>query len=163
MIFVTIGSMFPFDRLIRVMDTWAEQTQRRDVLAQIGGGVYEPRYMDFVRRLPQAKFTETMQKAELIVAHAGMGSVITAGQLSLPIVILPRQRELGEVTSDHQRATARWLRDRPGVFVADTDDTLPDTIETALSAGRSGQDRLGTVADAAFTDKLRAAILNTRT
>ena len=43
-IFVTIGSMFPFDRLIRAMDAWAAaQPERRvELLAQIGDGGYEP-------------------------------------------------------------------------------------------------------------------------
>jgi hypothetical protein len=36
-IFVTIGSMFPFDRMIRVMDEWASKNANQDVFAQIGG------------------------------------------------------------------------------------------------------------------------------
>ena len=45
MIFVTIGSMFPFDRLIRVMDDWTARSGRKDVLAQIGNGGYVPQHM----------------------------------------------------------------------------------------------------------------------
>ena len=36
--------------------------------------------MPWVRRLDQAEFARTVAAARLIVAHAGMGSVITAGQ-----------------------------------------------------------------------------------
>ena len=45
MIFVTIGSMFPFDRLIRVMDGWAAANPGVETLAQIGDGAYEPAHM----------------------------------------------------------------------------------------------------------------------
>lgn len=161
MIFVTIGSMLPFDRLIRVMDEWAARNARTDLLAQIGNGAYEPRSMKFVRRLSQAEFAETVANAEVIVAHAGMGSVMTAGRAGRPIVLLPRVKERGEINTNHQLATAAWLRDKPGIFVADSDDDLPAVIESALGADIDGAARLAPVADRAFTNRLRAAILET--
>jgi len=39
-----------------------------------------------------------MQNASVVVAHAGMGSVITAMQHNTPIVLLPRLLEAGEHT-----------------------------------------------------------------
>ena len=159
MIFVTVGSMFPFDRLIRVMDEWAAAIRRDDIFAQIGNGTYEPQAMRFVRRLSQAKFTETMAKADVIVAHAGMGTVITAGRLGQPLVLLPRISEWGEHTSDHQIATANWLRGKAGIFVADTDDDLPEAIDEATAWRERGTERFSPVADAAFTDRLRDEIL----
>lgn len=158
MIFVTIGSMFPFDRLIRDMDDWTMAMGRTDVVAQIGNGSYEPENMNFERYFSQEKFAANMKNAELIVAHAGMGSVITAGRAGRPIVLLPRIKEWGEHTTNHQLATANWLRDKPGVFVADTDADLSGTIEKALSAEVDEGARFAPVADKAFTDRLRAAI-----
>jgi len=160
MIFVTIGSMFPFDRLIREMDSWANDNGRDDVFAQIGNGDYIPANMDYVRKLSQSDFADTMAKAEVIVAHAGMGTVITAGQLGTPLVLLPRIHAWGEHTSDHQIATANWLRDKPGIFLADTDADLPGTIQTALQAGKDGTDRVSDKADPAFTNQIRTAILD---
>jgi UDP-N-acetylglucosamine transferase subunit ALG13 len=158
-IFVTIGSMFPFDRLIRVMDNWAAEAGERDVFAQIGDGAYVPRYMRHVRRLSQADFTTSVAKAELVVAHAGMGTVITAGRLGRPLVLLPRIEAWGEHTTDHQIATANWLRSKPGLFVADTDADLHGAIHAARGAG--GTDgRLPPEADPAFTGRIRAAILD---
>ena len=151
--------MFTFDRLVRLMDGWAAQTGRTDVFAQIGKGGYEPKHMAFERGLSQAAFNETSSKADLIIAHAGVGSVIAAGLAGRPIVLLPRTREQGEINTDHQLATANWLRDRPGIFVADTDKDLSGVIEKALSTDTSRSKRLGPVADKAFTDRLRSAIL----
>ncbi|MCX7888539.1 MAG: hypothetical protein N2422_02270 [Rhodobacteraceae bacterium] len=158
MIFVTVGSMFPFDRLIRVMDDWAATAAPGRILAQIGHGSYVPRHMEHVRRLSQADFTATMAASDLIVAHAGMGTVITAGRVGRPLVLLPRIEKWGEHTTDHQIATANWLRGKPGIFIADTDADLPGAIAAAQRAG--GQDAtLPPHADPAFTDRLRAAIL----
>jgi len=159
-IFVTIGSMFPFDRLIREMDRWANDNRRYDVFAQIGNGDYIPANMDYVRKLSQSDFTYTMAKAEVIVAHAGMGTVITAGQIGTPLVLLPRIHAWGEHTSDHQIATANWLRDKPRVFLADTDADLSRAIQLALQTGKDGADRFSDKADPAFTNRLRTAILD---
>ena len=157
MIFVTIGSMFPFDRLIQVMDAWAVANPERDVFAQIGNGAYEPKHMKFVRRLSQTEFGNTVARAALIVSHAGMGTVITAGRAGRPMVLLPRLQEWGEHTTDHQIATANWLGGKPGIHVAPTDADLPAAIVAGLAEQDTGA-RIAPVADAAFTDRLRGAI-----
>jgi UDP-N-acetylglucosamine transferase subunit ALG13 len=158
-IFVTIGSMFPFDRLIRVMDAWAEAHGGQEMLAQIGAGAYEPAHMPWVRRLDQEAFGRQVAEARLIVAHAGMGSVITAGQAGRPIVLLPRLRAWGEHTTDHQLATANWLRGKPGIYVADRDADLGPRIAEALAAEDRGQPLIPPVAPAAFIARIRQCIL----
>ena len=73
MIFVTIGSMFPFDRLIRAMDAWAAaQPQPAALLAQIGDGGFEPGHMRWVRSLPRDAYARAVAEADLVVAHAGI-------------------------------------------------------------------------------------------
>jgi UDP-N-acetylglucosamine transferase subunit ALG13 len=68
--------------------------------------------------LSPSRAESLMRDASLIVAHAGMGSVLAALSLRKPIVILPRRGSLAEHRNDHQMATARWLEGRAGVFVA---------------------------------------------
>ena len=120
MIFVTIGSMFPFDRMIRAMDAWAAaEAGSEDVLAQVGAGDYEPRHMTWVRKLDRPAYADAIRRSRLVVAHAGVGSIVTAGELCRPIVVLPRRAHLGEHTSDHQVETVGWLRAKPWVHVAD--------------------------------------------
>ncbi len=158
MIFVTIGSMFPFDRMIRAMDAWAEaEGGGEEVLAQIGAGDYEPRHMTWVRKLDRRTYAETIRRSRLVVAHAGVGSIVTAGELRRPIVVLPRRAHLGEHTSDHQVETAGWLRAKPWVHVADDEDALPGCIAAAAeAAARDG--RLAAVADPDFIARLRRFI-----
>ena len=159
MIFVTIGSMFPFDRLIRAMDAWTAKMGRDDVLAQIGNGSYEPAHMKWTRRLDQTVFSETVQSAVLIVAHAGMGSVITARQFGKLVVLLPRLKAFGEINTDHQIATANWLRTKSGIYVADTDNDLDLKIRDALEADHSSFEKITQTAPPDFIARIRAAIL----
>ena len=157
MIFVTIGSMFPFDRLIRAMDEWASLHPSEQVFAQIGEGAYEPRNMPFERMLTPTRFREIYDEAGIIVAHAGMGSVISAAEIGKPIVIVPRRAAWKEHTTDHQLHTAQWLRRRPGTFVAEDDSQLAAQIEAARGTIATGE-RLPTTAPAAFVDRIRQCI-----
>jgi UDP-N-acetylglucosamine transferase subunit ALG13 len=157
-IFVTIGSMFPFDRMIRAMDAWAEaEGKGEEVLAQIGAGDYEPRHMTWVRKLDRPAYADAIRRARLVVAHAGVGSIVTAGELCRPIVVLPRRAHLGEHTSDHQVETVGWLRAKSWVHVADDERALPGCIAAAAAAAASGA-RVARTADPAFIDRLRRFI-----
>lgn len=135
MIFVTVGTMFPFDRLIAAMDAWAAAHSGEDLLAQIGAGAYEPAHMRWVRRLGPADYGAAMDGAGLIVAHAGIGSVVSAGEHGRPVVLLPRRAGLGEHSNDHQLDTALRLHDRPGVFIADDESRLDACIAAARAPG----------------------------
>jgi UDP-N-acetylglucosamine transferase subunit ALG13 len=156
MIFVTVGSMFPFDRMIRAMDAWAAG-QGEEILAQIGAGRFEPRHMPWVRRLERPDYAAAIARARLVVAHAGVGSVVSAGEQGKPIVVLPRRAALGEHTSDHQVETVGWLRGKPGVQVAESEADLPARIAAALAAAAAGE-RIAPTADPAFLARLRRFI-----
>lgn len=159
MIFITVGSAFPFDRLIKAMDQWAAENSRQDgCLAQIGLGTYEPTNIEWHRNLPYDRFSQAMEQATVVVAHAGMGSVITSMRLSKPIVMLPRRYQAGEHTTDHQVATARWLEGKNGVFIAWDEADLPTKIKEAEDWQGSGTN-LDPHAPKEFTGKLNAQFL----
>lgn len=139
MIFVTVGSQMPFDRLVMAMDHWAAAHAGSDVFAQVGRDGYRPSVMRFVDSISPRDFSATVANSTLIVAHAGMGSVLTALEFGKPIVLLPRQGALQETRNDHQIATARWLMDRPGVFVAMSELELPAAIDRAMGMPLAGQ------------------------
>lgn len=158
MIFVTVGSALPFDRLIQAMDAWAAGHPQTEVFAQIGAGAYVPQHMGYERMITPAEFRRRSESANTIVAHAGMGSVITASELGKPIVLLPRLASAREHTTDHQLHTAGWLTARPGIFVASSEADLAKQIAAAQQMARSSK-TLSKFAPAAFTDKLRTALL----
>lgn len=105
MIFVTVGEQLPFDRLIMAMDRWSAQTGHK-VFAQVGRSDCRPDHIEYKDFLDQTEFRARMEEARLIVAHAGMGTIITSLELGKPIVVMPRKAQLGEHRNDHQVATA---------------------------------------------------------
>ncbi|MBY0241084.1 MAG: glycosyl transferase family 28 [Burkholderiaceae bacterium] len=135
MIFVTVGSQMPFDRLIRAVDLWAGHTRPdADIFAQIGDSAYRPAAMRYTRSLTPPEFAHTVAEADVIVAHAGMGSVLSGMERGKPLVLLPRRGDLQETRNDHQIATAHWLARRPGIFVAERDADLPAALAGAMAA-----------------------------
>jgi UDP-N-acetylglucosamine transferase subunit ALG13 len=117
-IFVTVGEQLPFDRLVRAVDQWARTRGRGDLFAQIGNGEYVPTAMEWTRFLEPDAFRRRLEQARVLVAHAGMGSILTALELEKPILILPRRAALREHRNDHQLATAQRLGQRGLVRVA---------------------------------------------
>jgi UDP-N-acetylglucosamine transferase subunit ALG13 len=157
MIFVTIGSLFPFDRLIRLMDDLAPRWPSEVFFAQTGDGSYQPRNMDFARSLPAPVFAEKLRESRLLVAHAGMGTVISALEARRPVVVLPRDMSLFEHTTDHQMATARWLSGKRGIHVAMDEAALPGAIDEALASGGT-EEGVSTSAPPEFLAKIRQFI-----
>jgi exopolysaccharide biosynthesis glucuronosyltransferase PssE len=135
-IFVTVGSADPFDRMIRAVDEWAGSRERKDVFAQIGKSSYEPHYIEAVRFLEPSEFRQRVRSARLVVAHAGMGSIITALEAGTPIIVMPKWARLGEHRSDHQIATAKRFGQKEGVIVADDEKDLVTKLdrESAFSS-----------------------------
>jgi exopolysaccharide biosynthesis glucuronosyltransferase PssE len=130
LIFVTVGSMFPFDRLIRSMDLLVASGELKDeVRSQIGSGAYEPRAMPFQRFMDKAEFDALLERAEMIVSHAGIGSIATALRLGKPMLVVPRRGRLGEHVNDHQVATARKYEELGHVLAAYDENDILRMIE----------------------------------
>jgi UDP-N-acetylglucosamine transferase subunit ALG13 len=159
MIFVTVGSMMPFDRLIETMDKWASNNGTTPTFAQIGDGS-EPRHMQWARRLAADEFSELVTNSTVVVAHAGMGSIISAAEAGKAIVIMPRYASLKEHTTDHQVHTARRLIGRPGIYVAMSEAELPERINEAFSAIGSARPHIPRTAPDGFVAAIRAFLLD---
>lgn len=118
MIFLTVGTQLSFDRLSRAIDEWAGENPSIEIFGQIGPADYNPRNFETKQFISPSDFDELFKNAELVVAHAGMGSILTALKFRKPIIIFPRRASLGEHRNEHQLATARRFMERPGVSVA---------------------------------------------
>ena len=152
-IFVTVGAQYPFDRLIVAVDTWAAGRQAgHSLFAQIGEQGYRPAHMEFAELLKPPEFKQRVLWADVLVAHAGMGSILTALQYGKPILVMPRQGRLKETRNDHQLATARHFGKTGKVAVAMDENEIPSRLDelAALESAERISDRA--------SDELIAAI-----
>ena len=158
MIFVTVGTQLPFDRLVRAVDDWARSRERSDVFAQIGPGEYVPASFRSKPFLSPDEFAQCCAESSAIVAHAGMGSLLTALELRKPIIVMPRRAALHEHRNDHQLATAERFRSTGGVTVADDEAELGQRLD-ALDESAAGGEGLGPHASASLIAAVRGAIM----
>lgn len=123
MIFVTIGTQLPFDRLIRIIDNLAPQLNE-EIIAQVYKCGFTPRNIKTVEFIAPDEFNSLFDKARLIVSHAGMGTILSALQKNKPIIVFPRIAALGEHRNEHQLATARKFKEMGTVNVAMDEEEL---------------------------------------
>lgn len=85
--------------------------------------------------VPAADLHAAMAAADIVVAHAGVGSAFDALDAGRLPVLVPRRASHGEHVDDHQSEVARWLADR-GLALTVEADQLDHTIlgEAARSA-----------------------------
>jgi UDP-N-acetylglucosamine transferase subunit ALG13 len=135
-IFVTVGTQLPFDRLIAAVDRWAA-SHSADVIAQTGASSYRPRSIAWKDFIGVAEANQQIRTADLVVSHAGMGTILTRLETGLPMIILPRRAELGEHRNDHQLATAQRLSHLAGLTVVNDEDDLCERMSTFRPQARS--------------------------
>ena len=139
MIFATIGTQLPFERLIRALDELAP-TLDRPMLAQIGKTRYEPVNIEWRRFIPALEVDTYFREAQVVVAHAGIGTILSVLKYEKPIVLMPRKAELGEHRNDHQLATVAELEGREGLYVARTNEELAKYLRQELAPPRAQAD-----------------------
>jgi UDP-N-acetylglucosamine transferase subunit ALG13 len=157
-IFVTVGAQMHFDRLIRCVDAWARDRGRRDVLAQVGPSEYAADWIATVPSLDPAAFRAHVLAASAVVAHAGMGTIITALELGRPLLVFPRDPARRETRNDHQVGTARHFAESKRVLAAFDEAELIRRLDEVESF-RPG-DRLGPHAAERLLERIRSFVAN---
>ena len=135
-IFVTVGAQIPFDRLVVAVAKWAASNLgKHEIFAQVGEGGCRPRNIQSVDLLEPSGFKARVLWADVLVAHAGMGSILTALQFGKPILVMPRKGSLQETRNDHQVATAIRWREMGKIAVAMDENEMPDQLNRLSDLG----------------------------
>ena len=132
MIFLTVGTQFPFDRLVEAVDRWAGENREKEVigqLAEVEAGSYVPRNIKWKAFYAESEMTEMFQNAEFIVSHAGIGSIIGALSYGKTIVVMPRLSAKKEHRNDHQVDTVNRFRGHRGIVCAADEHELAQILD----------------------------------
>lgn len=105
MIFVTLGTQDkPFERLIKAVEKQIELGNiKEEVIVQSGCTKYQSDKMKIVQYMEIDEFNDYLQKANLIITHAGVGTIIQALESRKIVIAAARKKEFGEHVSDHQQ------------------------------------------------------------
>ena len=127
MIFATVGTQLPFPRFVKALDAIAKEGAE-DIIVQCGPCTQNAEHLSRRPHLTPAAFADHFKRARLVVAHAGIGTILSAKRYAKPLIIYPRRYDLGEHRNDHQLATAEQLQKLEGLYVAWTDDDLVELL-----------------------------------
>lgn len=134
MIFLTVGTLFPFDRLVRAVDDIIDEGLIRETLfAQIGENSYKPRNFESVPSLEKDLFDKHFTEASFIISHAGIGTIMMALNHNKPLLVMPRLKHYKEHVNDHQVGTARKFSEMGHILVAYDIADLPVRIRQLKS------------------------------
>lgn len=156
MIFLCVGTQLAFDRLVRIVDDWAFEVDRTDVVGQIGVTHYLPRRIQSHAFISPTEFKTLQSRADVVISHAGMGAIFGALELGKPLIIMPRDHSLGEHRNGHQLATAKKFSKIPGIWVAFTESELRGFLNNLELL--KGPEKITPIADGSLISSLRAFI-----
>jgi UDP-N-acetylglucosamine transferase subunit ALG13 len=128
MILVTVGTeKFSFNRLMQWIDNLIKdgiiETDREEVVIQYGSCTVVPTAANNYSLLPENEFRNLLEKARLIIAHCGEGTIDMLAEITKPFVLVPRDRKYEEHVDDHQIELAEMLQEQ-GISIANSQEDL---------------------------------------
>jgi len=133
MIFVVLGTQkFQLNRLLIEIDRLIENGMLTEpVFAQIGYSTYMPTNYQFVDFCSQNEFENCVRKADLIIIHAGIGTIVEGLKNKKPIVVFPRLKKFKEHVDNHQLEIAEAFAQSNFVISCENQEDLLNIIVKA--------------------------------
>jgi UDP-N-acetylglucosamine transferase subunit ALG13 len=126
MIFVTVGTHHdPFDRLLDALAALPPES----LVVQYGNGAPPAGVREAAAFMSYDEIIRNMRAADVVITHAGVGSILCARRQGHTPIVAPRLREEGEHVDDHQAELAQALHDRGEVIAVWDLDLLPEALE----------------------------------
>ncbi len=126
MIFVVLGTQkFQLNRLLKLLDEYVKLGKiKEEVIAQRGNSDYIPKNFESFEFLDKDTFDSYIKKANIVVTHSGVGSIITALKSKKPVIVFPRLKKYGEHVDDHQLDIATAFAKKNYVMCCNEQDNL---------------------------------------
>ena len=105
MIFVTLGTQDKqFNRLLEWIQKEIDRgIIKEEVCVQAGSTKFKSDDMKIITLLEVSKFEEYIEKCDILITHAGVGSILTGLKKNKKVIAVARKKEYGEAESNHQQ------------------------------------------------------------
>lgn len=139
MILVTAGTGYrAFTRMLRAMDDVAGQINER-VLMQVGHTPFIPKHAECFKFVPYEKMQRYLREASVIVCHASTGPLSSARRFNKPVIVVPRDPQLGEAHDAHQLETANRIKGSSRMIeVVNNTDQLLEAVRRTMEKSAQG-------------------------
>ena len=106
MIFVILGTQDKkFPRLLEAIQKKIDEgkiSKKEEIIVQAGSTKFESKDMKILDYMSVRKFEECIEKADVVICHAGVGTILTALKKGKKIIAAARLKQYGEHVNDHQ-------------------------------------------------------------
>ena len=104
LIFVTVGTQIPFDRLLKSVEKQIELGNIKEkVIVQAGVTNFKSDKMEIVSFIPMDEFKKIIEDAKIIICHGGVGTITDGLKNNKVIIACPRLERFNEAKNDHQK------------------------------------------------------------
>lgn len=142
-VFVTIGSQEPFTRLLSLVDELAPRFPELSFTAQTTAGhPFDARNIKVLSFIPPSAFRQHLQEADLVLCHAGIGTILNVLELEKPLIVFPRLARHHETRDDHQVATAKAFVRQGYLHMAENGTELGTLLRAFLEGRLQGSARI---------------------
>jgi UDP-N-acetylglucosamine transferase subunit ALG13 len=126
---VTVGgnAHYGFERLVHSLH--AVIPADWSVLWQVGPSDVSDLGIETVGSLPNEELRREIADADLVISHAGTGSILTALQLGKRPIVVPRRAAHGEHVDGHQNDLAAFVASEGLALVCEADEITLDDLE----------------------------------
>jgi UDP-N-acetylglucosamine--N-acetylmuramyl-(pentapeptide) pyrophosphoryl-undecaprenol N-acetylglucosamine transferase len=154
-IFATVGShpTFRFDRLLRALETLGEE----ELVVQHGPGKPPANATSAVAWMSFEEIAEGMARADHVVSHAGVGTILCAIEAGQVPVVFPRLESFGETVDDHQLHLARALVETGQLTLVEEASGLADALKRTPLRGEARQNGGGALIGAVRDELLQSS------
>lgn len=136
-VLVTVGTVMPFDRMVRgVENLIAQGVINQDVAAQIGESTAKFNGMESFTSCPFEELNTRMNNADVVICHGGSGSILGALKAGAHVVAMARLHKFGEHYDDHQKDITKAFADMNLISVAQDENDIARAIDEAKSRPR---------------------------
>lgn len=131
MIFVTLGTQDKsFSRLLDAIEKQIKNgTIKEKVIVQAGYTDYISENMEILKMIPMEEFDKYIKECDLLITHAGVGSIMTGLSNNKKVIAAARLKEYNEHTNDHQIQIATEFSKEGYIIYLDNFDNLDKTLE----------------------------------
>lgn len=131
MILVMLGTQNnSFHRLLEKLDQLIKNGKiKEEVIVQSGYTRYETKNMKIFDLIPRERLEEYQKKANYIITHGGVGSIISSLKLDKKVIAIPRLHEYHEHVNNHQKEIVDLFEAKGYIIGIQNVDDLQEAIE----------------------------------
>lgn len=135
MIFVILGTQDKkFPRLLEALQKKIDEgkiDKKEEIIVQAGSTKYKSNDMKIFDYIPISQFEDYIEKADLIICHAGVGTILTALKKNKKIIAAARLKQYGEHVNDHQLQILENFKNKGYILALENFDEMDNLIKQA--------------------------------